>query len=162
MNSHKERSRIMRYGVVSCCAVLLVSVLVAGCGGGNRAKTVAVTGNLTLDGKPVNEARIRFSPSGSNTTGRTAIGDTDASGNFKLSTFEPGDGIIPGEYDADVIISKVVTQPIVTGDIAAKVAAEAPQEGDIPAKYLDVKTSGLHYTFADQDSGRVVEVKLTK
>lgn len=150
----------MRNGVVAfCCAVTLASLLVAGCGGSARPKTVAVSGNLTLDGKPVQEARIRFNPS-QDGVGRTAIGDTDASGNFKLSTFEPGDGIIPGEYDADVIISKVVSQPLNTPDIAAKVAAEAPTEGEIPTKYGDVKTSGLHYTFTDQDTGRLVEVKM--
>ena len=32
----------------------------------------------------------------------------------------------------------------------------------MPAKYADAKTSGLHYTFTEEDSGRVVDVKLAK
>jgi hypothetical protein len=52
--------------------------------------------------------------------------------------------------------------PVITGDIAAKVAAERPPEGSVPEKYMDAKTSGLHYTFTDEDSGRVVDVKLMR
>ncbi|MBL8849356.1 MAG: hypothetical protein JNG89_06715 [Planctomycetaceae bacterium] len=143
--------------------LLAVSVLLAGCGGSSgRPRAVAVSGVLTLDGQPVKGARIRFVPVAEG--GRTAIGDTDDTGKFTLATFEPGDGIVPGEYDADVATNMAAptTPAPSTGDIAAKVAAERPPEGGVPSKYTDAKTSGLHYTFTEDDGGRVVEVKLTK
>lgn len=140
---------------------MLACVLVAGCGGsGSRAKTVAVSGVLLLDGQPVPEARIRFVPT--NPDGRPAIGDTDASGKFKLSTFEPGDGIIPGEYDADITSNTAPSKAVDTSDMAAKIASVEPKDGSVPEKYRDTKTSQLHYTFTEQDTNRVLEVKLSK
>lgn len=143
-------------------SLLLVSlcILTMGCGGSSRAKTVGVTGVLLLDGAPVPDARIRFVPS--NPDGRTAIGDTDAAGKFKLSTFEPGDGIIPGEYDADVTSKVPAGNAVDTSDMAAKIASVEPKDGSVPEKYKDVKTSQLHYTFTEQDNERVVEVKLSR
>jgi hypothetical protein len=108
----------------------------------------------------VPDARIRFVPSGDG--GRTAIGDTDANGNFKLSTFEPGDGIIPGEYDADITSKTIPSQVVDTADMAAKVASVEPKDGAIPQKYRDSKTSQLHYTFTDEDNKRELKVELAK
>jgi hypothetical protein len=140
--------------------LLAAAIFMAGCGGSSgRPKAIPVSGVLTFNGKPVSGARVRFIPIVEG--GRTAIGDTDDSGKFTLATFEPGDGIIPGEYDADVTTNMAPPEnPVVTGDIAAKIAAERPADGSVPAKYADAKTSGLHYTFTEEDSGRVVDMKL--
>jgi len=55
-------------------AVLLALAAVVGCSGNK------VTGELTLDGKPVDEALVTFVPVDS--TGEQAFGVTDAGGKF--------------------------------------------------------------------------------
>jgi len=74
-------------------ALALLPVL-AGCGGGPRP--VKVSGTLTLDGKPVEGATIKFVPVAEN--GRPAVGLTKADGGFELTTHENSDGAIPGDY----------------------------------------------------------------
>lgn len=136
--------------------------MAAGCGrGGGRPATVRVSGVVTLNGRPVPETRIRFTPE-SEQSGRTAIGDTDASGKFTLSTFEPGDGIVPGIYDVDLTSNAVPQAAVDTTDLTAKLAATEAATESIPEKYRDRKTSGLHYTFTEQDEGRMIEVNLTR
>jgi hypothetical protein len=65
-----------------------------GCGGGR--KPVAVSGTITLDGKPLAGATVTFSPVEGH--GRSAGGLTDDSGEFDLTTFNSGDGALPGDY----------------------------------------------------------------
>jgi hypothetical protein len=55
---------------------------------------VSVTGTVTMNGKPAEQAEVMFNPK----TGRFASGVTDASGHFTLSTAKPSDGAMPGEY----------------------------------------------------------------
>ncbi|HTN76072.1 MAG TPA: carboxypeptidase-like regulatory domain-containing protein [Pirellulaceae bacterium] len=89
-----------------CCLTLslLGSVALIGCGSGHP-QTTAVTGTVTYGGKPVAGAHVMFTPEG----GRPAEATTDAAGKFKLTTFSPGDGALPGKHR--VMVSKVVTQP---------------------------------------------------
>jgi len=73
--------------------VVILSSLPAiiGC---SQSDTVAVTGTVTLNGKPTEQAEVMFNPK----HGRLATGVTDASGHFTLSTAKPNDGAAPGEY----------------------------------------------------------------
>ena len=69
--------------------------LAAGCGGG----TVAVEGEVTLDGKPVDGATVVFtSDDGAN----TYSGFTDAAGRFSLSGAN-SKGALPGNYKVSVV-----------------------------------------------------------
>jgi hypothetical protein len=43
-------------------AWLVVATILVGCGGSTGPKTVAVTGNITLDGTPLSEGSINFLP----------------------------------------------------------------------------------------------------
>jgi hypothetical protein len=74
---------------------LFLVLSLAGCG----AKTNAVTGTVTLDGKPLAGAAIQFVPQGA---GRDATGETDKNGHFAMSTFKPGDGVLPGTYKVTI------------------------------------------------------------
>jgi hypothetical protein len=60
-----------------------------------------LSGVVTLDGKPVENAIVTFNPIG---TGRTANGKTGPDGTFHLTTRSDGDGVIPGHYKATVIL----------------------------------------------------------
>jgi hypothetical protein len=82
------------------CVFALPLVMLCGCGGRG---TVDLRARVTLDGKPVEGASVTLVSSGE-TKNRTAAGITDADGNVKFTTFEPDDGVLPGEYK--VLISK--------------------------------------------------------
>ena len=72
---------------------LALSVGLAGC---SQGKPVKVEGALTLDGKPFPGATITFMPAAGN--GRSASGLSEEDGSFRLTTFKPDDGALPGEY----------------------------------------------------------------
>jgi hypothetical protein len=84
-----------------CC--LIFAFTLVGCGG---ARTSPVEGIVLLDGKPLAGASIQFVPQ---EQGKDATGQTDNSGQFAMSTFQPRDGVLPGTY-------KVVISPP-TGEV---------------------------------------------
>lgn len=93
-------------------AVLLLVMSAAGCGGGPEKvipeKAVPVTGTLTLDGKPLDNARITFYPS-SAAQGDGSSGTTDSAGKYELQSVFGADVVIgaaPGKYK--VVISRMV------------------------------------------------------
>jgi len=90
--------------------LLLGCISLAGCGSGHPS-TVTVSGKVTHDGKAVPGASIVLSRGGGDITkGEVAIGKTDASGRFELTTHFAGQtaakGVVPGSYK--VTISKPV------------------------------------------------------
>ena len=77
---------------------VVLALALAGCGS-DRPQTIRVSGTVTLDGSPVEGATVGFTPAGG---GRLATGTTDASGKFTLTTFEDGDGAVPGTHTVTV------------------------------------------------------------
>jgi hypothetical protein len=65
-----------RLFAVACCLVCLASL---GCNQG--AKLGSVTGQVTMDGQPLANVLVTFTPA---EAGRTATGKTDASGKYEL------------------------------------------------------------------------------
>ncbi|MHB8898320.1 MAG: Ig-like domain-containing protein [Thermoguttaceae bacterium] len=122
-----------------------------------KLDTVAVSGKVTLDGAPVEGAKVVFAPTGG--AGMAASGVTDASGVYKLTTRDPGDGAMAGSYA--VMISKTeveggaaasAVKPGMTDEEATKAAmeardaaggAEATTKELLPEKYKDPAASGL-------------------
>jgi hypothetical protein len=120
--------------------VLAVFVLTLGCRGGNaELGTVRVSGTVRFKGQPVADAIVNFlSP----TPGlRGAVGKTDASGRFELTTLTPGDGAMPGSYG--VVISKQEGLP--TDSKPTGLPDTKPPQGKdlLPSKYKTTSTSGL-------------------
>ncbi|MGD9127615.1 MAG: hypothetical protein PVH19_09575 [Planctomycetia bacterium] len=72
---------------VSCLATL------TGCGDG-RPDRVPVSGQVLIDGKPLTYGTVRVIPQNA----RAATGTIQPDGSFKLTTFEDGDGVVPGEH----------------------------------------------------------------
>jgi hypothetical protein len=88
----------------SCCFGALAALMLlglAGCGG-SGAKPVKTEGVVTLDGAPLAGATVVFQPAEG--TGRPATGLTSADGSFRLTTFNTGDGAMPGEYK--IVVTK--------------------------------------------------------
>lgn len=133
--------------------LLATGMLLAGClwGCGPRGPVVAfVEGTVVLDGKPVDGATVTFSPTDGN--GLPAIGKTDATGRFNLTSTRggtPNGGAVVGRYA--VSVSKVGY------DLGGK---PAPADGDysgvpvrhlVPTAYGEASSSGLS---ADVARGR--------
>lgn len=138
--------------------LLLVCLPAAGCGSSDRPETVPVAGQVLVGGKSIEGATVTFRPT--EKTGRPAFGMTDAEGNFVLSTFDDGDGAIPGEYNITIekvkpkqemkaIKTPAPPQPGEKVDYSDYMKAmsgtvpAADPTGDVPPKYSDEETSGL-------------------
>jgi hypothetical protein len=77
----------------------------AGCGD-SSPKLVAVSGTVTVNGKPLEGATISFSPDSTNKEGQGADDVTGPIGNYKAMT-RGRSGVVPGKYK--VMVSKTPT-----------------------------------------------------
>lgn len=138
-----------RYHTAVSLLLLATLTCFSGCSDGvNRPQVVPVTGKVTWQGKPVQGATVVFfAPS----SPRAARGETDAQGQFKLTTFNSNDGAVPGEHT--ITITKVKqaapTPPINLdnpGEAYTKAmteAANAKIDNELPSRYADPAQSGL-------------------
>lgn len=135
MNHQSSYRRILKY---SYFIAPILSFLLVGCGGEEKPQTVLVSGLVTLDGKPLPKGTVTFQSKskGDGSLKRPAIGQIDSSGRVQLSTFEAGDGVIPGSYT--VVITAFENDPS-----AEEYAAGAKRKSLIPEKYSNPITSGL-------------------
>ena len=141
-------------------SLLAVPLFFVGCNKSENIGTIPVTGLVTLDGQPVAGAAVSFSPSSK--TGLAAVGTTDASGRFKLTTKNPDDGAVPGAYAVIVTKSAAAgsagawTDPRSSGgkmtpdqeknvkDMMSKTGAkEGATQSELPKKYASADTSGF-------------------
>ena len=75
--------------------------LLCGCSGEGDFKVAKVNGQVACQGQPVANVLVQLIPTAAGeggATGKSAIGTTDANGNFELSTYEPGDGAVVGTH----------------------------------------------------------------
>ncbi len=149
---------------------LLTFAMLAGCGSSSGPKTYKVTGTVTMNGKPVEGAVVTFL---STEKQKDAVGSTNAKGEFKLSTFGPGDGALPGSYKITITKLDSPAAPAAStpppGTIASGEISESyvpPSAGGggntksnapknlLPAKYSSDQTSGLVATVAENDRNK--------
>lgn len=107
-----------------------------------RRPTFPVSGSVTLDGKPVSDALVRFIETGPKVGKNPLVADalTDENGRFLLTTYVRNDGCPTGEF-----IVTVVQRQGGPGDPAR----EEPIAGTIPERYT-LPTSPLRVTVAPQ------------
>jgi len=98
----------MRWKVGLVVAIATVSGL-SGCGGGPRL--VPVSGNVTLNGKPLGEAGIVFLPDASNPDGLAGNDQTGPAGNYKAMT-QGRAGLVPGKYKVFITKKPVETSKV--------------------------------------------------
>lgn len=102
---------------------IAVAILACGCGGDDLQRA-AVSGKVTLDGKPLEKGSIQFIPRGGDSRG-AAWGEV-AAGAYAIPA---SDGAAPGSYDVSIA-------PQVANEGAA--TPEQPEvPGDPPAEAID-------------------------
>lgn len=116
---------LLRYRLEFMAAVAVA--ICVGCGDG-RPTRVPVSGQVTIDGQPLQFGSILFTIAG----GRPAGGSIGKDGRYKLTSYEPGDGAMVGEYTVAITGNEAL------GETAARWHA--------PKKYKDAATSGLTAT----------------
>jgi len=131
--------RIYGFGVV-------VLVLFTGCSGAPDLNLVLVEGTVTLDGKPLANKGLMFTPESGN--GISAGGNTDGSGKYKLLATVQGAtsdqvGVPPGRYKVTVY------EPLIpiegeTGDANFEpMIIPGESRSEVPKKYQTVETTDL-------------------
>ncbi len=118
---------------------LVLLLALAGCGG-DGLRRVPVTGKLTAQGRPIDNATLQFLPTGT-TRGEGGIGRSDAAGHFTLIGSRQGEaGVVAGEYK--VRVSRMIARD---GTLLGPDARQAENPGcweSIPEKYASID-SGL-------------------
>lgn len=100
-----------------------LALLSAGC---TASPFVSVTGCITLDGQPVKDAYVTFTPS-VESAATIAYGKTNAEGIYELSLTDAQKGLLPGKFRAEISTADVTYDPVTNAPVAI------PER--IPAKY---------------------------
>ncbi|MDR1491477.1 MAG: hypothetical protein LBT05_01955 [Planctomycetaceae bacterium] len=89
---------MMQYFIKYLFLSIAFSAILIGCHRGNHLGTVIVQGNVKVDGTPAEGIDVIFVPVFAG--GFAAYGQTDANGNYTLTTAgtNVGDGAVPGEF----------------------------------------------------------------
>ncbi|MBN1588746.1 MAG: hypothetical protein JW888_04460 [Pirellulales bacterium] len=126
------RIQALLMGLAPCCVCVLV-LLVAGCNQGRELPPlVEVTGQVTLDEKPLSQGVVVFSPDATQgNTGPMAAGAIDENGQYKVKTAGV-DGAKPGWHTVTV---EGGNQGFGPNDAGQRVA--------VPRAYSDPGTSTL-------------------
>ena len=116
-----------------------------------RPETAEVAGVVLHDGAPVSDAIVTFRPDGGT---HSAYDRTDENGRFQLTTFEDGDGAVPGQYR--VTVSKVVVdyEPNPKNPEVLPPLYHAEQSV-LPSEYAEADTSGLTATVPEDGTDEI-------
>ena len=133
--------------------------------------TYAVTGTVTMKGKPAEGVAVSFVPEGS---GESAVGVTDSTGKYTLTTRVKDDGAVAGKYK--VTMAKYdgqkqgVSEPSemhADYDVSDQYPpgydeskAQSPiSKNLLPMRYSDPTTSGFAAEVAEKDNTFDFEIK---
>ena len=148
---------------VVSCLLAVGTIFAVGCskeaGPPKLGATVELTGIVTLDGKPLEGATVRFAPKFAEGY-HGAIGVTDASGKYDLYTDigngKSKDGIIPGDYT--VFVSRIVRPD---GSLIPLGSNEPPMMAggreQIPLKYATERGRIMYHV---RENGGTFDIKL--
>jgi hypothetical protein len=116
------KARLERWAFYGC--LIVFAMVFASCGRDPRLpELVPVSGTVTLGGRPLSGALVRFLPVGE-TRGSAAGGRTDAEGKYRLYSNRAEEGTAVGEY-------RVTIEMVPGGDPAAD-RTELVIPSDIP------------------------------
>src|SRR5882672_5631587 len=87
-------------------AIAALLLALAGCGGTDRPKTIPISGIVTIDGKAPGEGgKIFFTPTAAAAgySKRPASGSYTGEGHYRVMSWAPDDGLVPGHYTVNVV-----------------------------------------------------------
>lgn len=102
--------------------VLAVALSGLSCGSSDQPELGQVSGTVTMDGKPLPNAQVVFSPE----KGRPSMAITDESGKYALTYIRDVKGAVPGKHTVRITAVRVSTSDR---------EGAAPVKEPIPAKY---------------------------
>ena len=139
---------------------LLTTVVLFGCGGSKLA-TVKVSGTVTLNGAPLDDATVTFTPK-TEGQGHPAYGITDNNGCYQLQTSlgVVNAGTTPGDYLVSVTKREKSGGEGVSGSPSGGNSPPPPPKSLIPEKYGKAGTSGLSATVEKKNN--VINFDLTE
>ena len=121
----------------------------AGCGrGSDQPELGEVSGTVTLDGQPLQEVIVHFTPTGE---GRPSVGQTDENGQYSLLYVADSAGAIVGEHA--VTIEAVVTDEMDDYD------EENPQAGGAPP--LTLPANATDSSIREEVAAGTQEINIT-
>lgn len=118
---------------------LLLALAMSGCGEG-RPTRVKVSGQVLIDGVPLGHGFVQVIPEND----RAATGTLGPDGRFTLTTFDPGDGCVPGKHTVTVIANETLNPQ--------------SQRWHAPKKYIDPTTSNLHAEVSGPTDSLLIEL----
>lgn len=132
-------SNLLFFSSVACLFLVLV-----GCGDG-RGKRVPVAGVVKIDGVPVAHGSVTFFPVNPGEKSRPGGASLDENGRFQVTSYEPNDGLIIGNYEVTVMAIEPING--------------ASQRWHAPQKYSVRTSSGLTQEITKESNE--IEVNLT-
>lgn len=144
--------------------VILLLTTISGCSE-KGVHLVPVTGLVTLDGKPVADAGVVFTPV-SIEQGPSASGSTDSEGKFVLMT-NNRDGAVLGDHrvsisKADPFGEVVSPEAFENADLIRKRGLAIKTKHFLPERYANVETSELLVTVKEEPNELNFELTSTK
>ena len=125
--------RLAKYGIVTCCAVVLSALL--GCS--RNYQESQVSGHVKLDGSQIGPGTVVFAPANG---GKPATGSIEENGSYTLNTSREA-GLAAGKYKVAVSIRELPKNVKRSDQLP-------PGKLRIPVKYEQSTTSGLEFDVA--------------
>lgn len=133
------------------CGCLLALV---GCGGGAE---LPVSGSVTLDGKPVADATVRFFPDAETDPSSGGFGTTGTDGKFVVTGGKNKKGLLAGKYKVTVNKGQA-KQAGNSEDGAGAVVEGADIKDEFPPHYSNLAQTVLSYSVTGD--GKPIEIQL--
>ncbi len=135
--------------------VMLVAATAMICGCQPRPDMAPVEGKVLYNDQPLHFGIVMFQP----TQGQIAQGIIQSDGTFSLSTFQPGDGAVPGTYNISVLCYEA-HDPNGPGPKEDAGGGMWLGKSLIPLKYTRTRSSGLSADVSlDKPNDVVLELK---
>ena len=135
--------------ILQAVALTCIAIACGGCGAAPAGpETVAVTGNVTFEGTPVNGADVAFVPLNAGANAIPAQAVTNDAGAFEVvSVFDQGrttkTGMLPGEYLVEVTLLQ---------SLPAAPGVMRPPTNSLPTRYASAQSSGLKVVVSPNES----------
>ncbi len=112
------------------CLLFTLLLSLIGCGGGDAPELGSVSGTVTLDGSPLEEATVEFHPVDG---GRSSSAITDEEGHYTLQFAPKRDGALIGKHQVKITTSIVGDDNVVKERVPTKYNTETTLEKEVVA-----------------------------